>query len=272
MTASISPSNAPLLATSDLELRIGSGTSARTLVQQLNWQVQAGECWVIIGRNGAGKSTLLKSIAGLVPAQAGNIQMAGKALADWPLKARAQHCGYLPQQQNDAFGYTVQDVVLAARYPHVPGYWENQAEIDNVQTLLAQADIQHLAQRDVRTLSGGERQRTAIAALLAQDTPLVLLDEPANALDLAHQISLMQLLSRLHRQAHKGVVMVSHDLNLAANTATHALLLHDGGAWQAGTCAEVMTPAALGTCLGYPVERIEHQGRAIFLPKQTTSL
>lgn len=255
-----------LLATTALELRIGQGAAARTLVDRLNWQVQAGECWVIIGRNGAGKSTLLKSIAGLIAPQAGQIAMAGCPLPKLSLSTRAKHCGYLPQQHNDAFSYTVQDVVLAARYPHVPGYWENQAEIDYVQTLLARADISHLAQRDVRSLSGGERQRTAIAALLAQDTPLVLLDEPANALDLAHQISLMSLLGSLHREAHKGVVMVSHDLNLAANTATHALLLHEGGAWQAGLCADIMTPEALGACLGYPVERIEHQGRAVFLP------
>ena len=92
----------------------------------------------------------------------------------------------------------------------------------------------HLAQRDVRTLSGGERQRVAIAALLAQDTPLLLLDEPANALDLAHQVSVMRLLARLCREQGKTVVMVGHDLNLAHSVATHALLLMGDGAWLAG--------------------------------------
>jgi iron complex transport system ATP-binding protein len=129
-----------------------------------------------------------------------------------------------------------------------------------------QAD--HLAARDVRTLSGGERQRVAIAALLAQDTPLLLLDEPANALDLAHQVQTMGLLARLCREQDKTVVMIVHDLNLAWGVSTHALLLDGAGGWHAGPVRDAMQAARLGEYLGHPIEVVEHAGRRIFIPQE----
>jgi iron complex transport system ATP-binding protein len=130
-------------------------------------------------------------------------------------------------------------------------------------------EVADLAERDVRTLSGGERQRVAIAAMLAQDTPLLLLDEPANALDLAHQVSVMRLLARLCREQRKAVVMVCHDLNLAHGVATHALLLMGEGGWQAGAADEVMRPAILGRCLGHPIDTIAHGARTIFIATES---
>jgi iron complex transport system ATP-binding protein len=115
-------------------------------------------------------------------------------------------------------------------------------------------------------VSGGERQRVAIAALLAQDTPLLLLDEPANALDLAHQVAMTELLARLCRDRGRAIVSVGHDLNLAWSGATHALLLHGDGQWRAGPVAEVMRADLLGACLGHPIAVIEHGARTIFLP------
>jgi len=111
----------------------------------------------------------------------------------------------------------------------------------------------------------------AIAALLAQQTPLLLLDEPANALDLAHQVSVMGLLARLCREQQRTVVMIGHDLNLAARISTHALLLMGDGRWTAGANDQILRPALLGDYLGHPIDMIEHEGRRIFIPKEGTA-
>src|SRR6476661_3878267 len=121
---------------------------------------------------------------------------------------------------------------------------------------------------DGRTLSGGERQRVAIASVLAQQTPLLILDEPANALDLAHQVGVMRLLAGLCRDAHKAVVLVSHDLNLAQRIASHALLLMGDGQWQAGPAADVMNAPLLGRCLGHPIDAVRHGDRIIYIPAE----
>ena len=126
-------------------------------------------------------------------------------------------------------------------------------------------DVLELAERDIRSLSGGERQRVAIAALLAQDTPLMLLDEPASALDLAHQAGLMRTVAGLSREENRAVVMVMHDLNLAWGVASHVLLLYGDGTWEAGSCEEMMVSEKLSHCLHYPVERVSCGNRPVFV-------
>jgi iron complex transport system ATP-binding protein len=252
-----------MIATHKLTLQV----DGRTLVRDLDWTVQPGECWSIIGRNGAGKSTLLRTIAGLRRADGGAVLIDGRKLGDWPLEELARQRAYLAQSRSDAFAYSAIDTVLSARHPyHAKRYWEGSDDHQAALQALAAMEVEHLAARDVRTLSGGERQRVAIAALLAQDTPLLLLDEPANALDLAHQVSVMGLLARLCRRERKTVVMIGHDLNLAHSISTHALLLRGDGSWLAGPVAQVMQPALLGDYLGHPIEMIEHGGRRIFIP------
>lgn len=256
-----------LMQTTHLSLAI----SERILLQDLQWQIQAGECWCVIGRNGAGKSTLLRTLAGLRPIEKldrGQVQMQGKDIAAWALSDLAKERAFLPQGRVDAFGYRAIETVLSARHPyHDAHYWESQDDVDIAMAALQELDVADLAQRDVRSLSGGERQRVAIAALLAQDAQLMLLDEPANALDLAHQVSVMQLFSRLCRTSGKAVVMVSHDLNLAHRIATHALLMMGDGSWLAGPIHQVMTAEQLSLCLGHPIERFQHGEHTIFLPK-----
>ena len=257
----------PLMQTTNLQLN----TSSRLLLKDLNWQIQAGECWCVIGRNGAGKSTLLRTLAGQRaienPEQA-VVNMHGKDIALWSLSELAKERAFLPQGRVDAFGYRAIETVLSARHPYSDAlYWESQTDIEIATKALQELDVADLAQRDVRSLSGGERQRVAIAALLAQDAQLMLLDEPANALDLAHQVSVMQLFARLCHDSGKAVVMVSHDLNLAHRIATHALLMMGDGSWLAGPLDQVMTAEQLSLCLGHPIERFEHAGQTIFLPK-----
>lgn len=240
--------------------------AGRTLIDMLDWQIAPGECWCVIGRNGAGKSTLLRTLAGLRDAEGGQVLLRDKPLADWPLAALARERAYLPQGRSDAFGYRVIETVLSARHPyHEDAYWESENDFAAARAALSSMDVEGLAERDVRSLSGGERQRVAIAAVLAQDAPLMLLDEPANALDLAHQVGVMRLLARLCAEQGKSTVMVSHDLNLAYGVATHALLLMGDGSWHAGTARDVLTPALLGACLGHPIEIVRHGERVVFV-------
>ncbi|MBB5610713.1 MULTISPECIES: ABC transporter ATP-binding protein [unclassified Janthinobacterium] len=254
-----------MIRTDQLSLKAGT----RTLVDNLNWSIRAGECWSVIGRNGAGKSTLLRSLAGLREPDAGQVTIQDRALKDWPLAELARERAFLAQARHDAFSYSVIETVLSARHPyHDNHYWEGSDDQLIALTALASMEVDHLAARDVRSLSGGERQRVAIAAMLAQDTPLLLLDEPANALDLAHQVSVMGLLAKLCREQKKTVVMVGHDLNLAHSVSTHALLLMGDGSWLAGPVAEVMQASILGDYLGHPIEIIEHGKRKIFIPKE----
>ncbi len=246
-------------------LRLKNGN--RLLVDALDWQAQPGECWCVIGRNGAGKSTLLRSLAGLRDPDGGTVLLEERSIKEWPLLPLARTRAFLPQARSDAFGYCAVETVLAARHPYHSGSrWESADDHQTALQAMQAMEVADLAHRDVRTLSGGERQRVAIAALLAQDAPLMLLDEPANALDLAHQASVMALLSQLCRERQKTVVMAGHDLNLAHNVATHALLLMGDGQWRAGRADEVMTETLLSRCLGHPVERVLHQGRVLYIP------
>lgn len=245
-----------------LQLRI----AGRVLIDGLNWHVASGECWCVIGRNGAGKSTLLRTLAGLREADGGRVLLQEKPLSEWPLAAVARERAYLPQGRSDAFGYRVIETVLSARHPyHEDAYWESESDFAAAHAALHAMDVNALSERDVRSLSGGERQRVAIAAVLAQDAPLMLLDEPANALDLAHQVGVMRLLARLCTEEKKSVVMVSHDLNLAYGIATHALLLMGDGKWHAGPAHAVLTPSLLGDCLGHPIDMIRHGERVVFV-------
>ncbi len=254
-----------LLQTHNLSLKIAD----RQLVTRLNWQVNAGECWCIIGRNGVGKTTLLRSLAGLSVANvsSGDMAINDQPLNQWSPVELAKIRSYLPQGHNDAFSYRVIETVLGARHPYNDGrYWESDEDVAIAEAALAQLDVADLAGRNVRSLSGGERQRVAIAAVLAQDAQLMLLDEPATALDMSHQISVMNLFSDCCITKNKAILMVSHDLNLACRIATHALLLMDDGSWQAGRMTDTMTEATLSRCLGYPVEMIWHGNQRLFLP------
>ncbi len=263
------PTPSALLHTQNLNLKVAE----RQLLLALNWQVHAGECWCVIGRNGIGKSTLLRTLASLREDYAGEIFLEGKKLEDWPLNDLARLRSYLPQARHDAFAYRAIDTVLSARHPYQENrYWESSDDYQFAFAMMQKLDVAELAERDVRQLSGGERQRVAIAAMLVQDASLMLLDEPSSALDLAHQVSVMQILGQVRKEENKALILVSHDLNLSYQVASHALLMMEGGQVILGPKEVVMQTQNLSLCLGHPIAKIRHGEQVLFFPQQAHSL
>jgi len=243
---------AALLEASHLTLRAGT----RELAHDLSLRVQAGELWCVLGPNGSGKTTLLHTLAGVQPPTAGRVHLMDADLARCPPEQLARWRGLLTQTVHDSFSATALDVVLLGRHPH-HGRWSFDDDQDRriAHDALAAVDAAALAERDVITLSGGERQRVAIAALLAQQVPLMLLDEPTAHLDLKHQIGVLRHLRALVQAGGGAAVIALHDLNLAARFASHALVL--GGATPvAGTIDAVMTEDTLSAAFDHPLRRL----------------
>jgi iron complex transport system ATP-binding protein len=232
-----------LLQIADLCLRAGD----RLLVQDLSIQVAAGERWVVVGPNGAGKSSLLATLAGARRLQAGTIHIAGRPVSRYSVQQLAAQRALVNDRWIDPFSATVLETVLTARYRF--GREDGAREL--AMAALREMDCAGLAQRDVRGLSRGERQRVAIATALAQDTPVLLLDEPTSHQDPGHQAGVLRRLAARGRQT---VVAVLHDINAASRFATHALLLSGAGWWRAGARREVLTAQGLSTLFDARIE------------------
>lgn len=202
---------------------------------------------VLVGANGSGKSTLLRALARLHPLDTGTILLDGRAIADWSAKAAARRIGTLEQGPIAVEGMTVEDLVRQGRYPHraIFGGW-SQADQDALDEALALTRMQTLRQRPLEALSGGQRQRAWIAMTLAQQTEILLLDEPTTYLDLTHQLEVLTLLKRLVTARRATIVAVLHDLNHAARYADHIVMMHDGGIFASGSPADVMTVENVG--------------------------
>jgi iron complex transport system ATP-binding protein len=254
---------AHLLRADGLRLEAGS----RVLVHGLDLDVRAGQVWAVLGPNGSGKTTLLHTLAGLQPPAAGQVWLADKPLADWPAGEAACLRGLLPQALADAFSASVLDLVLLGRHPHLARWaWEGADDLRIARAALAAVDLAGFERRDVLTLSGGERQRVGLAALLAQDPLLLLLDEPLAHLDLHHQVAVLTHLRRLAEEDGKAIVLAVHDLNLARRFATHALVLTPGD-HRAGPVDAVMDEATLGAAFGHRLRRVVAAGRTLFVPE-----
>ncbi|MDN7739698.1 MULTISPECIES: ABC transporter ATP-binding protein [Burkholderia] len=249
------------------ELRLAAGS--RVLVEALSLRFAPGELWCIAGPNGAGKTTLISVLAGLDAPAAGQVEADGRPLASWPADALARRRALMPQAQYDAFAASVFDTVLAHRFPHLGGWgwgWEGEADRLAARAALAALGLAEFAARDVLTLSGGERQRVALAGVLCQDAPLLLLDEPLAHLDLQHQATCLDALLAWLRVAPRTVIFSCHDLNLARRYATHALLLDGRGGALAGPAREVLSAEAASAAFGYPLVLIERDGHEALVP------
>jgi iron complex transport system ATP-binding protein len=233
----------------------------RVLVRGLALQVRAGERWAVIGPNGAGKSSLLLALAGLLPLAAGSLQLGAAVPARADAAALSRLRAYLPDRWSDSFPVSAAELVQVARYA-LRNQESAAAAALRAAELLQGLDAGHLAARDVRTLSRGERQRVALAATLAQDTPLVFLDEPIAHQDPRHQVSVLEHLAARRELA---CVCVLHDLNAAARFATHALLLHGDGRWQAGAAHAVLESTRLTELFATPIREIGVDGHRAFV-------
>ena len=232
-------------------------------LQSLSLTAGAGQCWGIIGPNGAGKSTLLRLLAGLRVPSSGQVLFRGSPLATMPMNRRATQIAFLPQQLSEALGTTAVDVALMGRYPHRRfGLFEDAADRAIADSAMVATGTLAFAGRQMSSLSGGEARRVHIAAALAQQPSLLLLDEPTAALDLYHQLSIFQILAKLAAEEGLLVMVVTHDINLAARFCTHVLLLDDGRCVAAGSPAEVMNPALLESVYHVQLAAIEADDQA----------
>lgn len=246
------------------------GIAGRPLVNDLSLDLQPGQCWGLLGPNGAGKTTLLHGLAGLRPLQAGQVTLDGRPLQALPRRHIAQHLGLLPQEDATAFPSSVLDQVLSGRHPHLgPWQWETAEDLALAHHWLDTLDLAACASRLLDTLSGGERRRVAIATLLTQSTDILLLDEPNNHLDLAHQMAVLKLLGELTRQPDRPrtVMMSLHDVNLASRFCDHVLLLFGDGRHLSGPTPEILTRDVLEALYRHPFRMITVEQRNFWLPE-----
>ncbi|MGO1182443.1 MAG: ABC transporter ATP-binding protein [Micrococcaceae bacterium] len=219
---------------------------AHQVFAHLDVEIPAERITCIIGPNACGKSTLLRALSRLVKPQSGEVVLLGKDIHRYTTKQVAQRLGLLPQSSTAPFGITVGDLVARGRFPYQQALQQWSQEDERiVNQALAEARVDHLSGRTVDELSGGQRQRVWMALVLAQQTPLMLLDEPTTYLDISHQLELLELCRDLNRQRGRTLVLVLHDLNQACRFADHLIVMKDGGIVTQGAPAEVMTEQLL---------------------------
>ncbi|WP_294644643.1 ATP-binding cassette domain-containing protein [uncultured Aureimonas sp.] len=234
----------------------------RTLLHPLDLAIAPGCVVGLVGHNGSGKSTLLKLLARQERPTAGRIRFGARDLPAWGERDFARHVAYLPQTTPPAPGLTVRDLAALGRYPwHGPFGRFTDADRARVEAALAATGMLALAERAVDALSGGERQRAWLAMLVAQDAGCLLLDEPISALDVAHQIEVLGLVRSLSRSHGVGVVVVLHDINMAARFCDEIVALKAGRLVARGRPKDVVTAPALEAIYGLAMAILPHPGR-----------
>jgi iron complex transport system ATP-binding protein len=215
----------------------------RLVATDLSVEIPDGSFTVIIGPNACGKSTLLRALARMLKPKAGTVHLDGQLITSLPTKEVARRLGLLPQSAVVPDGITVADLVSRGRYPHqrLMRQWSS-SDAAAVATAMAATDVTDLAERRVDELSGGQRQRAWLAMALAQETPILLLDEPTTFLDISHQIEVLDLCADLHEEG-RTLVAVLHDLNQACRYATHLIAMRDGRVVAEGDPSAIVTPA-----------------------------
>ncbi len=236
-----------LIRAENLGYRYPGGVQA---LSGVDLSVESGDLLAILGPNGAGKSTLLRALAQLVETDSGSVEWRGENLASCTPRERARRVAFVPQALQALPEVTVETFVAQGRYAHMgPFSRPRGADYEAIRRALDEADLVELAERPMTALSGGQRQRALVARALAQESELLLVDEPTNALDPAHQLGVLELIARL-TGAGRGAVVVTHDLNLASQFATRALLLQEGRVAADAPVEAVLTRAVLEPVYG----------------------
>ncbi len=237
------------------------------MLDDVSLDVNYGQILALVGPNGAGKSTLLAMMSGDLAPSSGTVELNGAPLDSYSAKELARQRSVLLQANMVSFAFTVHDVVLMGRTP-----WAKTSDEDTDEWLTSQAmqdaDVEHLASRSFQALSGGEKARSSLARVLAQDTPIVLLDEPTASLDLRHQEDVMVVARRLANSGH-AVVVVLHDLSLAGAWADEVVILSNGMLAHQGTPEAVITEATVKSVYGIDVHVLrDPNDRLIVVPKR----
>ncbi len=240
----------------------------KNILQDVTLDVPAGRMMILLGPNGAGKSTLLRTVSGVLAPRRGRVLWQGVDVLRLKAAARARLLAVVPQRPVLPPGFTVQQAVMMGRTPYLNflGRPERRDEAA-VTAALTRVGLDGLAERRVDELSGGEQQRVLLARGLAQETPILLLDEPVTHLDLYHQMQLLTLLRDVSRERGLTVLMVLHDLNLALRFADRVALLQDGRLLAEGEPPDVLTPERISALYGWPVSRHRLADGMIFVPQ-----
>ncbi|MEE4353526.1 MAG: ABC transporter ATP-binding protein [Desulfatiglans sp.] len=211
------------------------------VLKGLSFSVPLGDFFIVIGPNGSGKSTLMKTLSGIEKSMKGRVEILGRSIQSYSRKALARIMAYVPQMAPVDFPFTVKEVVLMGRAPHlgILGF-EQERDFEIAAQAMSFTGVEDLQNRRMDQLSGGEIQRVFIARAICQEPRIVVLDEPTASLDLAHQVRIMDLMERLKEEKAVTVVMVSHDVNLAAMYGDHLLLIKEGEVVSLGTPSEVL--------------------------------
>lgn len=234
--------NNPALEAVDLSV----GYEGKIIIPSMAVKIPRGKITTIIGPNGCGKSTLLKALARIIPHKTGTIYLNGTEMKSMPTIQIARKMALLPQGPQAPSGLMVEDLVSYGRYPYQKGLGRLSTQDHQIiEKAMEETHTLELKERSVDQLSGGQRQRVWIAMALAQDTPLILLDEPTTYLDMAHQLEILELLQSLNRQENKTIALVIHDLNLAARFSDWMIAMRDGKVLYEGSPETVMTPEVL---------------------------
>ncbi len=246
---------------------VGVEIDGRSLLADVSLTVGAGEWVCVLGPNGAGKTTLLRAIAGLQHAT-GRVKLLGRPVETLDTRARAQLVALVPQSPVIPAGMRVFDYALLGRSPYLPLLaFEGPADLTRTAAALDALDLADLADRTVESLSGGERQRVVLARALAQDAPILLLDEPTTALDIGHQQDVLDLVEHLRRERDLTVCSTMHDLTLAGHYADRLVLLRDGRIVDQGAAAAVLTEANLLQHFGARVRVVDGPHGPVIVPE-----
>jgi len=239
-----------MLKTERLTVRYGT----KTVLRDLSLEIREGEWWTVVGPNGAGKSTLAAALGRTVPYE-GSVTFRGRDIRKIPGREYARHVGILNQNHAAVFGFTVEEVAGLGRYAHREGFLRGRdAEGESrLAAALALTGLTEMRRRNMLTLSGGEQQRVFLAQVFAQDPQILILDEPANHLDLKYQEQVFSLVGEWLEKPGRAVMSVVHDLSLAKRYGTHALLMHEGRCAAQGTTGDVLTRDRLREVFGLDV-------------------
>lgn len=239
--------------------KVSFDAGGRTLLKPVSLTLAKQRVYGLIGHNGSGKSTLVKLLARQQQPTGGAIEFGGRPLAQWENRAFAREVAYLPQQLPAADGMTARELVALGRYPwHGALGRFSRTDAQKVHESMEQTDVLRFADRAVDSLSGGERQRVWLAMLVAQDSDCLLLDEPISALDIAHQIEVLTLVRRLCEERGIGVVVVLHDINMAARFCDELIALKGGSLLAHGPTAEMMRAETLSRIYSIPMGTVAH--------------